>query len=76
MTSKSLLPAGLPSTTISTLYFPTGQPLGLEMWNSVAAGPLGAMLCESVFTGLALGPKVHLATMVLLGAAPSVDTEA
>ena len=56
LTSNSLLPAGLPSTLISTLYLPAGQPLGFEMWNSVAAGPVGAIVCESALTSLALAP--------------------
>src|SRR5436309_2080194 len=75
-TSKSLEPAGLPSAVISTLYFPTGQPLGLEMWNSLVAGPVGAMLRSSSLTTLPASPKVHLAWSFTDGAAPSVATEA
>jgi hypothetical protein len=46
-TSNSLAPAGLPLREISTLYFPAGQSLGFAMWNSLAAGPVGAIVCVS-----------------------------
>ena len=45
-TVKSLLPAGLPFSMISTLYFPAGSPPGLLMWNSVTAGPDGAIVSD------------------------------
>ena len=54
LTSNSLDPASAPSTVISTLYFPTGQPDGLEMWNSVRAGPVGATVWVVSSTTLAV----------------------
>src|SRR6476619_1336952 len=42
-TSKSFVPADFESRNTSTLYLPLGRPVGLEMWNSVYASPLGAM---------------------------------
>src|SRR3954451_5013842 len=74
--SKSLLAAGAPSAEISTLYLPTGQPLGFEMWNSVLAGPVGARSRSSSLTTWPALPKVHLACSFTEGAVPSVATEA
>ena len=56
LTSNSWAPAGLPSTEISTLYLPAGQPLALETWNSVAAGPVGAMVCSDSLTSCPASP--------------------
>ena len=65
----------MPSAEISTLYLPTGQAVGLAMWNSVTAGPVGAMVS---LPSLTVWPswKVHFAFSVLLGAEPVVATEA
>jgi hypothetical protein len=43
-------PAGLPLAEITRLYLPAGQPSGFEIWNSVTAGPVGAMFCVASFT--------------------------
>ena len=67
--------AGAPSTAISTLYLPAGQPLFLSMWNSVTAGPVGAIVSLPSLT-VCPSWKVHFAVSVLLGAEPVVATEA
>ena len=44
LTSKSFVPADAPLRETSTLYFPVGHPSGFEMWNSVVALPVGAIV--------------------------------
>jgi hypothetical protein len=57
LTSKSLVPADVPSAVISTWYLPTGQPDSLEMWNSLTAGPVGAMFRSSSLTTWPASPN-------------------
>ena len=59
-----------PFALISTLYEPAGQPSGFAMWNSVAAGPVGAIVCEASFTSWPPS-YVQRAASVTLGDAPS-----
>src|SRR5215510_7217561 len=75
LTSKSCAPAGAPSSEMATLYFPTGQPEGFEMWNSVWASPCGAIACVSAKTVWPVW-NVHSAAMVALDVLPTVATEA
>ncbi len=75
-TSNSLVATGLPSTETSRLYLPAGQPEGLVMWNSVTAGPVGAMSRVSSLTSVPFGPKLHLALSVAFAATPSVEMAA
>ena len=49
-TSKSLVAAEDPFKKTSSLYFPIGHPSGFEMWNSVLASPVGAMVWVDSFT--------------------------
>src|SRR5262249_17890856 len=44
LTLKSLSAAEAALSRISTRYLPRGQPVGLVMWNSVTAGPVGAIV--------------------------------
>ena len=43
-TSTSFVPAEAPFKKTSSLYFPAGHPSGFEMWNSVLALPVGAIV--------------------------------
>jgi hypothetical protein len=49
-TSNSFVAVERPFKDTSTLYVPAGQPSGFAMWNSVAAGPVGAMVWVDSFT--------------------------
>ena len=42
-TSKSLVPAAWPLSQIVTVYLPAGHGEAFTMWNSVCAGPVGAI---------------------------------
>ena len=50
LTSNDFVPAGVPLSDTSTLYWPSGQPSGFAIWNSVVAAPLGAIWRLSSFT--------------------------
>jgi hypothetical protein len=43
-TAKSLVAVEEPFKKTSSLYFPVGHPSGFEMWNSVLASPVGAIV--------------------------------
>ena len=49
-TSKSFVAAEEPFKKTSSLYFPVGHPSGFEMWNSVLASPVGAIVWVDSFT--------------------------
>src|SRR5690606_27766567 len=78
-TLKSLLCTTLPSSEISTLYWPAGKPSGLAMWNSVVPAPVKA---SSRLSSLTTWPSsnVHFAVSVpgtlVAGSLVLVATEA
>jgi hypothetical protein len=49
-TSTSLVAAEEPFKKTSSVYFPAGHPSGFEMWNSVLASPVGAIVCVDSLT--------------------------
>src|SRR5512143_3913702 len=70
LTSNSFVAATVPSAETSTLYLPAGQPDAFATWNSVTAGPVGAMSRDSSFTSVPFAPYVQRALSVAFGATP------
>ena len=64
-----------PFKKTSSLYFPVGHPPGFEMWNSVLASPVGAIVWVDSFTTC---PSwyVQRAFSAAVGAAPTVAIDA
>src|SRR5690606_23727402 len=63
-TSKSDVLTTLPSSEISTLYLPVGQPSGLLIWKLVVPGPANEMSLLSSCTTWLLSTWVHFAPSV------------
>src|SRR5690606_21243703 len=60
-TSNSRVCTTLPSSEISTLYLPVGQPLGLLIWKSVTPSPVKVTSLLSSLTVWLLSTWVHFA---------------
>src|SRR5439155_13680398 len=74
-TSNSRVSSGTPSMETSNRYLPVGNPRGIEMWNSVALSPVGAMGC-SVSLRTCPSGEIHLALRTVYADEPVVRTDA